>query len=465
MFDNSRFRWIVAISIIGILFLLSLPSMLMHGSFRKRVIGGVLAREGIDFRVEEVRAGWFRPVRVEALSIGPVGKPSLLLVDEIRSDRTFLSAMWQGVDEGLLTVHRPQIHIWDDDSGSNLSFPQLEQRIEELAKQQSQQDDVELEDQPSELDADATQTVGTSASKSLRIEIAEAELWLKTKPMEREELVFQGLYFVGSVNKSATGQNLLVIEPRRMLDRSVVTTELCKGLLKYFVPVLADAAWVEGEFSLELDQSTIDLDQPENTRLSGRLFIHGVQAGVHNEIITAAADRLAGVFGGTGFDTIRFMDNAEISFEVRDGRVWHEGLEFGLPKVSPDLVVQTSGSVSFQDEVDITIDIPLPLHLLSDGPVADAIRDTSLQLAVTGTLKEPQVEMADQDFVTDLISTIGNRLSEEEQPLQSMLQGIRGAIRGNEEQPADATPVLQRIRELREKRKSRPLRRFLGDGN
>jgi hypothetical protein len=141
----------------------------------------------------------------------------------------------------------------------------------------------------------------------------------------------------------------------------------------------------------------------------------------------------------------------------REGLVWHEGVEFGLPRVDPNLVVRTSGSVSFDEQLDLTIQFPVPLYLFADGPLARAISDNSLTVRAEGTLREPQLKIAD----ADLLGSVLSRLSQEERPLQGILQGIRDSLmagrqddeaRGDdtEDQPTAPLRFLERLRRRRQ---------------
>ena len=110
--------------------------------------------------------------------------------------------------------------------------------------------------------------------------------------------------------------------------------------------------------------------------------------------------------------------------------VWHDGVEFGLPRVSKDLVVRTSGSVAFDETIDMTIDLPMPLHLISDGPLARALTDKALSLRTTGTLKDPKIAIEDDDFVGKLLSDVTGEMANGEQPIRGVFQGLRDALSG-----------------------------------
>ena len=496
------FRKLFLIAILGMAALIFfLPTILLHTPLRTWVVGGVLAREGIALEIGDMRAGWLTPLRMRDTKMGPIDRPHLIAIDEIRSDRTLLSALSEGVEVGELVVRRPQIHIWIDENGSNLEFPAIQER---LSDREDPTDAMQLTEPNPRLDA-----------KDVAITIEDAELWLKTKTMPSEANVFREFDITGQLQQDAQ-RRILTIDPGRLLDRAPISTELCDGLLKYFVPILAEATWVNGEISLDLSECEIDLDQPEDSRLTGALHIHGVQAGVKNAMMAAASERIAQLLGGKGTDTIHLADDAVVSFALRDGAVWHDGAEFGLPRVSPDFVVRTSGSVSFQDELDLKIEVPIAAHFLHDHPLAEAIQSKTLILNATGTFQKPKVSLNDESLFADLISLIGDLGTERlesgrllggvlggegprsedfsgeaaQRPVRDLLLGVRDAIlqRGTETEDdknaeADSsqdtldeqigtdvgnnrtekeigTPILDRLQELRRSRGERPRRRL-----
>lgn len=435
-------RLVTLCSIALVAVVMMLPTFFGSASIRKWLLNQVLAPQGIEAQIESVHVGWFRPTVVRGVSIGPIGKPPVLRASKIVSDRTLLSAIFEGVDIGVLTVVDPEIHIWIDSESSNLEFPLV---------------DINSSTPNASLN---TSELGP---KTLNIHIAEAQLFVKTPAMSTEANVFSAARLSCTLRQDATGRTLL-IEPGRIIDHATISPELCAGILKFVLPILSDATWTKGEFSIDLDACVVDLDGPRDSLVSGRLLVHGVKAGIKNEMLSAASERLSLLLGKEGFDSVVLADDGEVQFQVRDGLVWHDGVEFGLPKVSEDLVVRTSGSVSFDETLDLTVDIPMPLHLLANGPIAEALTDKTLTLHATGSLKKPIVRVADEDFIVNLVSRIGSQLADKERPLEGVAKGVRDAIRGDQAGKESATPVLDRIRDRMEQRNG-PLRRLFGNGD
>ena len=55
---------------------------------------------------------------------------------------------------------------------------------------------------------------------------------------------------------------------------------------------------------------------------------------------------------------IRLVEDAEIHFQLRDGRLHHEGLRVGFPEIDPDLVVSSRGSIGLDETLDLHLELP-----------------------------------------------------------------------------------------------------------
>ena len=84
--------------------------------------------------------------------------------------------------------------------------------------------------------------------------------------------------------------------------------------------------------------------------------------------------------------------DAEIPFQVRDGRLHHEGLRIGFPDIDPQLVVSTRGSVGLDETVDLFVELPrLDAALRKEkGPA---------KCHITGTITNPKIAVEDGSLV------------------------------------------------------------------
>jgi hypothetical protein len=84
-----------------------------------------------------------------------------------------------------------------------------------------------------------------------------------------------------------------------------------------------------------------------------------------------------------------------VQFHLADRRVWHRGLEFGIPLAKPGqrLDVESSGSVGLDDRsLDVMLQLPFPADLPEDRPVLAALAGKEVSLGIGGELGEPKVK-------------------------------------------------------------------------
>ena len=160
--------------------------------------------------------------------------------------------------------------------------------------------------------------------------------------------------------------------------------------MRLIAPALADVAEVQGEFSLSIDALHVPLAGSKQQLfrsmvLGGQLQLHQVSTTVQTPLLTAMVKVLADQYGKTPSETIKVAKDAKIHFELRDGRLFQEGLEVGFPDLSPDLVCRSSGSVGLDRSLDLILHVPAVLAGKQDGD-SDEIR-----FRVTGTIDEPIV--------------------------------------------------------------------------
>ncbi len=106
-----------------------------------------------------------------------------------------------------------------------------------------------------------------------------------------------------------------------------------------------------------------------------------------------------------------------MAFRLADGRVWHDGLEFGVPLAKPGqrLDVHSSGSVGVEDmSLDVQLALPIPADLPQDRPLVAALAGKSVSIGIGGVLGEPKVNFNGSikamagEVAADLIDRIRN---------------------------------------------------------
>jgi hypothetical protein len=178
-------------------------------------------------------------------------------------------------------------------------------------------------------------------------------------------------------------------------------------VLAYIAPIMADATRTSGRFSLRLDGATLPVGAPEEGALSGLLAMHAVDLGP-GPLVTRTIQALPIQLPGP--PTIRIADESRVEFRLADRKIWHKGLEFGVPLAKPGqrLDIQSSGSVGLDDKaLDLKLELPIPADLPQERPLLASLAGRAVSIRIGGALGEPRV-----NFDGSLRSTAGQVVGE-----------------------------------------------------
>jgi hypothetical protein len=265
--------------------------------------------------------------------------------------------------------------------------------------------------------AEAPSSAAPRARRSpvrLRLEVADAIVRIDG-PWTQEPWVSAPINVRAALGPAADGAwSEWVIEPVQLLADARMEPGVAQGVLAYIAPVLADATRTSGRFSLRLDGARLPVGQPAAGTIAGVLAMHEVVLGP-GPLVTRLIESLPIQLPAP--PAIRIADESHVAFRVADGRVWHEGLEFGLPLAKPGqrLDVHSSGSVGIEDKsLDLKLALPIPADLPPDRPLLAALAGKSVSVGIGGVLGQPKVNFdgsikaAAGDVVADLLNRIRN---------------------------------------------------------
>jgi len=205
------------------------------------------------------------------------------------------------------------------------------------------------------------------------------------------------------------------IEPVQLLSDARLEPGVAQGVLAYIAPVLADATRTGGRFSLRLDGARLPVGEPAAGTLAGRLSMHEVVLGPGPLAVSVLQSLPLKI---PPPPAILFAEEANVDFRLADRRVWHKGLEFGLPLAKPGqrLDLESSGSVGLDDgSLDLTLRLPIPADLPQDRPLLAALSGKQVSVGIAGVLGEPKVVFDGSikamagDVLADFIDNIRNR--------------------------------------------------------
>ncbi len=253
---------------------------------------------------------------------------------------------------------------------------------------------------------------------------------------------------------AASGDSQLTLEPTRILDKVTLTKDLIDLGLGHAVPLLAKSAWFDGQVSLEIGAVTVPLKQPEQATASLKLTLHQVRSGPSDPTILRAIDFIGRVRGREFPHELVFVDGSEVQVQVADGRVHHEGLEFGFPKMDERFQIATSGDVGLKDKsLDLIVQVPVPVEQIARRESVQQLGVPTLKLPITGTLDEPKLNWnAMRGDATALLGTIKTALGDDAPTTAKVVGAIESLAGGEADQTISAAVDL--IQQLRERRQA-----------
>ena len=314
-------------------------------------IRGTITCSGASF-------AWFSPVVLEDVAIhepaeaggGEQLRPAVT-IKKITGNRPLWKLLWNTNSPGDFTVDKPVLDVVVTETGSNLIKvlkPQGEQT-------QSQRDKLKQLILGIELDGAQVSVSGRRMPRG----------W-ETKPIDLRLRIDGGL---------------LTLDPVTLFEHSRLTPGACHDFLRFVAPILADVTTVDGQFSLKLDAWKVPLAEPKQTSGAGLLNIESLEVGP-SPLVSNIAKQLK------LSPNIVVVKDCPVNFEMKNERIHHVNLTFYIEGI----MVRTSGSVGLDETLDMTVEIPMPKHLLGDGPLAKALAQQTVVLPVGGTLSKPAID-------------------------------------------------------------------------
>ena len=306
--------------------------------------------------------GWTSPLSLDDAQVFSTDERVRISIDRVEADRSWLRMLLDSPNLGAITLHRPNVVV---------RLPLL--------------------------DSPATETIGTGPT--LSVTVSQLELLVTVGGLEEPVLHLPDVSLSARIDSASEGR-ILSVDPFTLFENAALTTEICNEVLQLIDPVIADVLDVQGEVSLSISRIRIPLDledqarQVQDIRIRGVVKLHHVKAELKTPLLKGIVRILANANGLRDIpDVLEVAQDMEISFDVRDGRVFHDGLEIKVPAIDPDLVIRSRGSVGIDQSLDLTVEAPR--WVLDDQPIPPANRTESVRVRVGGTIDEPRITLLD----------------------------------------------------------------------
>ena len=209
-----------------------------------------------------------------------------------------------------------------------------------------------------------------------------------------------GIPFAGGSIKVAptidlrTASPQLKIERTRVVDQVQLRPETARKWLKYVAPLVADATSAQGSLTVDIDSASVPLLDAEEMTASGTIHLSqtAVGAGPLAEQLLGSVLEIRKILKPESEEkTVRTsieIKDQSVPFIVQDGRVYHKQLEFS----HKELTIRTSGSVGFDQGLQLTAVIPIDDDWIDGNKYLAGLKGQSLSLPIGGTVSQPQID-------------------------------------------------------------------------
>ncbi len=373
-------RWllssIVVAAIAGILWL---PSIVGTPERVSRLVARAFPELQADLKLSRIGVGWWGPIVLDGLEVVPRnGGRTPITVRRVEISNGLSGILLSLGDLGRLRVEGLNADItFDREHRSNI-------------------DALLPPDNPATPPGGrppaAPQAAGVPRRSLVRVRLEVDDAVVRISgPWTTEAWVSDPIDLRATLANAADGSGEWTVEPVRLLAQAELQQTVAQEVLAYIVPVLADSARTSGRFSLQLAGARLPIGRPEEIELSGLLSMHEVNLGpgplVENMFKTMPLKLPPP-------PTLRIADESHIEFHLVDRRMWHKGLEFGIPlkQAGQRLDVRSEGSVGLEDRsLDLKLTLPIPADLPQDRPLVAALAGKQISLGVGGNLGDPKV--------------------------------------------------------------------------
>lgn len=378
-------RFAIGVVVIILVLVALAPTIIAKTALRDRLINAAVADESLHASTRSASIGYFSPVVVQGFDLRADDGSLQVAMQSFESEKSWLTMLFAGGDLGGFRFRKPVLHV-----------------VTGIASTKA---DPGLDEESS------TENMPIKSLPTLVAEVIGGGVQVRNVSRKDPAVDLHGIDFTIRTEQHDFG-TLVHVEPTTILDEQPLTPELCSQGLQLIAPMLSDAILAEGRLSLKIDQCSVpvgDLNQQQRQQLTdigGAIRLSDVSVGLSNEI-TAGLLALLERFGRVRDDVRLTVSRAsEVQFRVVGGRVHHRGLMFFLPIGESEFELTSSGSVGFDETLDLKLALGLPESLLGDGPLAKFLTSDPIVIQVSGSVDEPKIDLASTIDWNDRLSSV-----------------------------------------------------------
>lgn len=238
---------------------------------------------------------------------------------------------------------------------------------------------------------------------------------IRLDPGEMGVRLFEGQLAFGPFDIGAAGGRLrgapwikllpvpgeLVVPPGRMVERVMLTPEMCNRWVRWVVPLLGKSTSTEGLVSIDVAGGRIPLGDPFGGELSGQVLFEQLEvtpSGAMQPLVNLIV-KLQSVLDprfAFGNKAVLLRVRPEpVQVRLAQRRLWHEGLAMD----SGQLTIRTTGSVGGDGSLDMIVELAFRGDLAGQTPVITKLLQTPLVIPLRGTVSRPQFDAGQIDSI------------------------------------------------------------------
>ena len=397
-----------------------LPTIIASTGLKNSILSTALTKAEVEASIDRADLSWFGDQSVSDISIASKKNQSRATLDNVATSSGLFDWMFKQSTEKSLEIEGVQLVV-------------------DIDRPNDGETDTE----------DATSGTAAIPKRTILFSVEDVDVSITSEHVDKPYPLLENISLQGTLVRG-DDDTQVKISPIDAVSEKEVSAELCASALKYVAPILAETTWAEGSISVSLDEWQLTLGDPYQIRGTGKLTIHSLDAGLKSPLAIEISQLISKLIKKPLPTKVKLAEESTVYFAMENGVISHEGLAFGLPEISDELQIRTSGSVGLDESLDLLLEIPLPLHLLGDGPFANALGSQTLYLPVKGTIDEPKIEFeGDGQLVSELLSNLAEKATDGDLDLQQLIEQIR---KRREERDPNEPTLLDRWRERRQQR-------------
>lgn len=399
--------------IVSLILIALAPTIIGKTPARDWLINAAIPGDAYVIKTRKASLGYLTPMKIEGFQLQATDGSMQLDVEQMVSEKSWLRMLFSRDDLGTFRFRNPIVKVV---TGVNARQPKPAQPANRKPAT------AQAAKQPTKKKQPAATSVATLPS--LTAEIEGAGVQVRAAGQKYPTVDLRDLNFVIRVEQDEYG-SVVTMDPTTVLQNEPLTPELCSHGVQLVAPLMDDVVDVQGAVTFRIDEFNVPVDvaskdAPQRTDISGMLQLSNVAVSPNNRIsdeLMPMLSRVAPVDRRLALTISRTMG---VKFRVVNGRVYHHGMMFLLPIANSALEIKSSGSVGFDETLDLRLSVNLHSDLRRAPVLAQLLAADPLLIHVTGSIDRPKLGFeSPEQFarrLEGLIHTLGSDVTGSGEP-------------------------------------------------